>query len=172
MIGGVRTRRLRRALQVGRVARQSHFVRVLGELGVLREKPPTVEGAQAFRKGLEELGTTYIKLGQILSSRSDLLPDVYIQELEQLVDRVPPVPFEEIRAVLEAEVGSSTFVSVEPDPVATASIAQIHAAILHDGREVVAKVRRPGIVEHVAVGFEVICVSARLLMRSAGKGRI
>jgi ubiquinone biosynthesis protein len=163
MIGGVRTRRLRRALQVGRVARQSHFVRVLGELGVLREKPPTVEGAQAFREGLEELGTTYIKLGQILSSRSDLLPDVYIQELEQLVDRVPPVPFEEIRTVLEAEVGPSTFVSVEPDPLATASIAQIHAAILHDGREVVAKVRRPGIAEQVAVDLDVIRSTARLL---------
>jgi ubiquinone biosynthesis protein len=163
MIGGVRTRRLRRALQVGRVARQSHFVRVLGELGVLREKPPTVEGAQAFREGLEELGTTYIKLGQILSSRSDLLPDVYIQELEQLVDRVPPVPFEEIRTVLEAEVGPSTFASVEPDPLATASIAQIHAAILHDGREVVAKVRRPGIAEEVAVDLDVIRSTARLL---------
>jgi predicted unusual protein kinase regulating ubiquinone biosynthesis (AarF/ABC1/UbiB family) len=156
MIGGVRTRRLRRALQVSRVARQSNLLRVLGEVGVVGDRPATVEGARAFREGLERLGTAYIKLGQILSSRSDLLPDVYIQELERLVDDVPAVPFDEIRAVIEGELGPGTFVRIDPEPLATASIAQIHSALLGDGREVVVKVRRPGIEDEVALDLELL----------------
>jgi hypothetical protein len=71
--------KIRRALEVGRVARRGRLLRVLGEVGVVGDKPATREGARAFRLGLEELGTTYVKLGQLLSSRSDLLPDVYIE---------------------------------------------------------------------------------------------
>jgi predicted unusual protein kinase regulating ubiquinone biosynthesis (AarF/ABC1/UbiB family) len=163
MIGGVRRRRYRRALQVSRVARQTHFVRVLGEVGVLGDRPATAEGARAFREALERLGTTYIKLGQILSSRSDMLPDVYIQELERLVDDVPPVPFEDVEAVIDAELGPGTFVRIDPEPIATASIAQIHGALLGDGREVVVKVRRPGIEDQVAVDLDVIHSAANIL---------
>ena len=162
MIGGVRTPRLRRALEVGRVATQSRLLRVLREVGVVGDRPATVEGARAFREGLEELGTTYIKLGQILSSRSDLLPEVYIQELERLVDDVPPVPFEQVREVIEAEIGPDTFARIDPEPLATASIAQIHPALLRNGREVVVKVRRPGIEDQVAVDLDVIRSTARL----------
>ncbi|MGE5690886.1 MAG: ABC1 kinase family protein [Pseudomonadota bacterium] len=168
----MRTRRLRRALHVGRVASQSHFLRVLGEVGVVGDRPATVEGARGFREGLERLGTTYIKLGQILSSRSDLLPDAYIQELEKLVDRVPPVAFEDVRAIVDADVGPDAFVSIDPEPLATASIAQIHAAILRDGRDVVVKVRRPGIAEQVAVDLEVIRSSARLLEARSETARL
>ena len=74
----------------------------------------TREGAQAFRQGLEELGTTFIKLGQLLSSRPDLLPDVYIDELGHLVDSVPPVPFAEIEAVLLEDFGEDAFVNLDP----------------------------------------------------------
>lgn len=87
---GPRGRRARRALEVGRVARRGKLLRVLGEVGVVGDRPATVEGARAFREGLEELGTTFVKLGQLLSSRPDLLPDVYIDELGSLVDDVPP----------------------------------------------------------------------------------
>jgi ubiquinone biosynthesis protein len=83
---GARTARLRRAVHVARVARRGSLFRTLREIGVVGSRPATREGARAFRQALEELGTTYIKLGQLLSSRPDLLPDVYIEELERLVD--------------------------------------------------------------------------------------
>ena len=93
---GSRLERARRALTVGRVAQQSGLRQILAEIGVVGRREATREGAQAFRHGLEELGTTFIKLGQLLSSRPDLLPDVYIEELGHLVDSVPAVPFAEI----------------------------------------------------------------------------
>jgi predicted unusual protein kinase regulating ubiquinone biosynthesis (AarF/ABC1/UbiB family) len=99
---------------------------------------------RAFRQALEELGTTYIKLGQLLSSRPDLLPDVYIEELERLVDEVPPVAFDEIEAVIREDLDPDLFSRIDPQPLATASIAQIHRALLANGREVAVKVRRPG----------------------------
>jgi ubiquinone biosynthesis protein len=71
--------RMKRALYVGRVARRGGLLRVLRELGVWGSRPASREGAREFREALEELGTTYIKLGQLLSSRPDLLPDVYIR---------------------------------------------------------------------------------------------
>ena len=98
-----RAQRLRRAVEVVRVARRSKLIRVLREVGVAGDKPATREAAQEFREGLEELGTTYVKLGQLLSSRPDLLPDVYIDELSTLVDEAPPVAFEEIRQTIEEE---------------------------------------------------------------------
>ena len=94
--------RTRRALHVTRVARRSGLRRVLAEIGVRGNRDATREGARAFREALEELGTTYVKLGQLLSSRPDLLPDPYIDELAQLVDDVPPVPFADIQAVILA----------------------------------------------------------------------
>ena len=93
---GARFERTRRALTVTRVARRSGIVRVLAEIGAVGNREATREQAQEFRHALEELGTTYIKLGQLLSSRPDLLPDVYIEELGHLVDEVPPVPFAQI----------------------------------------------------------------------------
>ncbi len=159
---GARTRRWRRALQVTRVARRSGLLRVLGEIGVIGERPATRAAAVEFRRGLEQLGTTYIKLGQLLSSRPDLLPDVYIDELGRLVDDVPPVPFEQIRRVIESDIGTDTFASIEPNPIATASIAQIHSALLRSGREVVVKVRRPGIVEQVDLDLDVLRSTAEL----------
>src|SRR5690348_11542540 len=141
----------RRALEVTRVARRTHLLRVLREVGVVGgTRPPTHEGAVAFRQALEELGTTFVKLGQLLSSRPDLLPDVYVEELTKLVDDAPPVEFAEIERVVREDVGDAV-VELDPQPLAAASIAQIHAALLADGREAVVKVRRPGIVEQVDV---------------------
>ena len=160
---GARTRRWRRALHVTRVARRSGLLRVLGEVGVVGERPATREGAVEFRRGLEQLGTTYIKLGQLLSSRPDLLPDVYIEELGKLVDTVPPVPYDAVRATIDADVGLGEFASVDADPLATASIAQIHPALLTSGREVVVKVRRPGIERQIAADLDLMRRTAQLL---------
>src|SRR5436190_439778 len=162
---GARTARLRRAVHVARVARRGSLFRTLREIGVVGSRPATPEGARAFRHALEELGTTYIKLGQLLSSRPDLLPDVYIEELERLVDEVPPVPFEQIEAVLREELDADLFARIEPQPLATASIAQIHRALLANGREVAVKVRRPGIVEQVEQDLDLLRATARLLDR-------
>ncbi|HEV2592844.1 MAG TPA: hypothetical protein VGU02_13240, partial [Gaiellaceae bacterium] len=86
--------KLRRAVELTLVARRSHLLRVLRELGVAGSKDATREGAIRLREGLEELGTTFVKLGQLLSSRPDLLPDVYLDELGKLVDDVPALPYE------------------------------------------------------------------------------
>ena len=168
---GARTQRARRALEVTRVARRSGLLRVLREIGVAGERPATREGAQSFRLALERLGTTYIKLGQLLSSRPDLLPDVYIEELGRLVDEVPPVPFAELEPVIERAFGD-VFVSVDPQPIATASIAQIHPALLKTGQEVVVKVRRPGVVEQVRLDLEVLRSTARLLEKRSEKAQL
>jgi predicted unusual protein kinase regulating ubiquinone biosynthesis (AarF/ABC1/UbiB family) len=160
---GHRTERVKRALYVGRVARRGGLLRVLRELGVWGNRPATREGAEEFRQALEELGTTYIKLGQLLSSRPDLLPDVYIDELGKLVDEVPPVPFGEIERVIAEELPADVFVQVDPEPLATASIAQIHQALLASGRDVIVKVRRPAIEEQVELDLALLRSTANLL---------
>ena len=160
---GPRTERLKRALYVGRVARRGGLLRVLRELGVWGNRPATREGAEEFRQALEELGTTYIKLGQLLSSRPDLLPDVYIEELGKLVDDVPPVPFDQIQSLIAEELPADVFVRVDPEPLATASIAQIHTALSTSGREVIVKVRRPGIEEQIDLDLALLRSTAGLL---------
>jgi ubiquinone biosynthesis protein len=104
--------------------------------------------AEAFRKRLVELGPAYIKLGQVLSTRPDLLPPSYIEQLEKLQDDVPPVPLEEIVEIIEDELQgrmSKLFASFDEEPLGAASLGQVHAAELRDGRPVVVKVQRPHI---------------------------
>ena len=164
--------RLSRALELTLAARRGHVLRVLREIGVVRATTATREGAVRFRETLEELGTTFVKLGQLLSSRPDLLPDVYIDELEKLVDDVPAVPFAPIREVIEREIGLDEFVRIDERPLATASIAQIHPALLKSGLEVVIKVRRPGVVEQVEVDLGLLRRVARLAERRSGAARL
>ncbi len=105
---------------------------------------------QRLRQALEELGTPFIKLGQILSMRDDLLPPEYIEELRQLREHLTAVPAADIFAIIESELGvplGTHFASVDPHPLATASIGQVHAATLHNGAAVVIKVQRPGVAE-------------------------
>ena len=112
-----------------------------------------------LRCALEELGTTFIKLGQILSTRADLLPPEYLAELSKLQDAAPSVPFEALRKVLIAELGQpieNAFLHLEPEPVAAASIGQAHAGTLLDGTEVIVKIRRPGVVEQVHEDLEIL----------------
>jgi ubiquinone biosynthesis protein len=130
--------------------------------------------AEKLRIALEELGPTYIKLGQLLSTRPDLLPPAYTEELSRLQDRVAPLPFEEVKPLLEQEIGSpleTVFESFEPVPVASASIAQVYRARLAPGGtlegEVAVKVVRPGVPEIVEVDVEIVKEAAERLARSA-----
>ena len=112
-----------------------------------------------LRQALEELGTTFIKLGQILSTRADLLPPEYLVELTKLQDSAPPVAFEDIQQTLVTELGQpieQIFAQFDPVPLAAASIGQAHAATLWNGTEVVVKVRRPGVVEQVNEDLEIL----------------
>jgi len=172
-LSGVRRRRLGRALEVGRTARRARVLRVLRELGVIGSgSPATREGAVEFRTALEGLGTAYVKLGQLLSSRPDLLPDVYIEELGRLVDDAPPVPFDEIRPVIAEDVGLDIFARLDERPVASASVGQVHEALLKDGREVVVKVRRPGIEEQVDLDLALLRSTASLLERRSDRAQL
>ncbi|HRO31181.1 MULTISPECIES: AarF/ABC1/UbiB kinase family protein [Micrococcaceae] len=108
------------------------------------------------RMALEELGPTFVKMGQILSTRPDLLPPPYVRELSRLQDQVGPIPAADVMAVLTEELGStSVFDGFERKPLASASIGQAHAATL-DGVEVVVKVRRPGVVETVNQDLDIL----------------
>jgi ubiquinone biosynthesis protein len=114
---------------------------------------------ESLRMALEELGPTFIKLGQVLSTRADLLPPDFQAELAKLQDDTNGVPPEVIEATISSELGAPTtelFASFEPEPLAAASIGQVHAATLHDGSEVVVKVRRPGAAEAVALDLEIL----------------
>lgn len=112
-----------------------------------------------LRKVLQELGPTYIKLGQLLSTRADILPPNYIQELRKLQDKVEPVPFEEIEIVLIKELGVDyikNFKKIDKTPQAAASIAQTHKAKLENGCDVILKIQRPGIDKVVQIDFEIL----------------
>ncbi|MCR2785935.1 MULTISPECIES: AarF/ABC1/UbiB kinase family protein [unclassified Microbacterium] len=115
--------------------------------------------AERVRLVLEDLGPTFIKLGQLLSTRPDLLPPAYISELSKLQDAAPPVPDEQIRETIRQELGADPedlFASFEWTPMASASIGQVHAATLADGTSVVVKVRRPEVVRQVQEDLEIL----------------
>ncbi len=115
--------------------------------------------AEHLRLALEELGPTFVKLGQLLSTRSDLLPPAYLVELARLQDALPPVPGQVVRELVEQELGRApddVFVHFDSVPLASASIGQAHAATLQDGTEEVVKVRRPGAVEQIEVDLEIL----------------
>ena len=122
-----------------------------------RSEPPTT--AERIRLALEELGATFIKLGQFLSTRADLLPPEYQTELAKLQDSAPPFDSKMAKEMIEAELCQPTgalFASFELEPLAAASIGQAHAATLRDGSEVIVKVRRPGVVEQVEEDLEIL----------------
>ncbi len=122
--------------------------------------------ARRFRRLLDELGPTFVKLGQILSTRADLLPAEFVAELRLLQDSASPIPLEQVRAQMEAAFGQPVeelFASVEPVPLAAASIAQVHRARTRGGDDVVVKVQRPGITAQVNADLAVLRALARLL---------
>ena len=123
---------------------------------------------------LEAMGPTFIKIGQLLSSRSDLLPEVYLQPLSRLQDSVKPFSFEEVEQIILTELGarvSKAFSDFDPKPIAAASLGQVHRAALRDGRQVIVKVQRPEIRKQIAEDFEVLTQIAEFLDAHTEVGR-
>jgi ubiquinone biosynthesis protein len=123
---------------------------------------------------LERLGPTFVKLGQLLSSRPDLLPERYVKPLARLQDRVKPFPFEEVQLIVETELKTrlnKAFSVFEKEPLAAASLGQVHRAALHDGRPVVVKVQRPNIGKQMEEDFAALEEIARLLHRHTDFGK-
>jgi len=142
------------------------------------EEKQHVSGAERMRLALQDLGPTFIKLGQILSTRQDVLPEAVILELKKLQDNVPAVPFAEIKDVVEASLGatlSDVYERFDEAPLASASIGQVHRAVLAtpDGKvDVVVKVQRPGVAGTVARDLEILHLLAAALERAVPETRI
>jgi ubiquinone biosynthesis protein len=137
-------------------------------------EPDVRARAQAFAAALKSMGPTYVKFGQLLSTRPDVVPQEYIIELESLQDNLEPFSFAEVEATIEKELNvriSKAFDSFEATPLAAASLGQVHRAVLRDGRDVVVKVQRPNISEEVHRDLEVFTDIAHELERHTDIGR-
>ncbi len=149
---------------------------VLGHAEHLAEgvKPSTITQPERLRLTLEELGTTFIKIGQVLSTRPDLVPAEYIAELSKLQDHAPQVRYADIRERIGVELGGppeTVFQSFDPTPLAAASIAQVHRAVLPDGTPVVVKVRKPGIDIQIEQDLAILGHMARFLSNNTDLGK-
>lgn len=123
---------------------------------------------------LETMGPTYVKIGQVLAGRPDLLPDSYLQALSRLQDNVKPFPYEDVERIVMEELGvrmSKAFTEFDREPIAAASLGQVHGAILRNGRKVVVKVQRPHIRQQIAEDFEVLGEIAAFLDEHTEAGR-
>ena len=128
-----------------------------------------------IRRTLEELGPSFIKLGQLMSTRADLFPPEYIDEFSKLQDQVPPVPFEGIRRLIETELGQppdKLFKSIDETAMAAASVAQVHTARLKTGEKVAVKVIRPGIEKRIRKDIQLMYYFAARFERRFEMGRI
>ena len=154
-------RRVGMAGALERAGRIVHWQAV--EAGLLQMEVP-----ERVRAALQDLGPTFVKLGQVLATRVDLLPPRWIEELSELQNAVPPVDFELIRPQLAEDLGAdpdTVFARLEHVPMAAASLAQAHRAVLHDGAEVVLKVRRPGIRDVVEADLRLLSHVAAIVER-------
>ena len=132
------------------------------------------EAPEALASDLEKLGPTFVKLGQVLSSRPDLLPPAYREALTRLQDNVEPFPFADVQRIVEEELGvrlSKAFSVFEEKPIAAASLGQVHRAALRDGRPVAVKVQRPDIANTVAGDLEALEEIAQFLVNRTGAGK-
>ncbi len=135
----------------------------------LRGKPyERLSRPQLLRMFCEDMGPTFIKFGQIIASSSGMFPDRYVKEFAKVLDRVRPFPFEQVEATLVAELGAdhaSHLREIDPKPLASASIAQVHTATLDDGTKVVIKVQRPGIIQRCESDMKIMRMMARVVAR-------
>ena len=169
-------RYLGRYRQIAQVLGQHGFGYLVEQLGLLpllslprrvmrHTVPDSPSGPERLRQVLIDLGPTFVKLGQMLSTRPDVLPAAYIAELNQLQDAVPPFPAEVAITHIESELGrtlTQLYRSFAQEPLAAGSLGQVHAATLHDGSEVVVKVQRPNIEQVVALDLAILSEIAML----------
>lgn len=169
--GRLGMRELRRGVTTGRVLTR-HGVRVFRQ----RRQPDRVLlASREARDAFAELGPTYVKLAQLIASSPGLFPEVLSEELRTLLDRVPSIAYDDVRHVIRCELGddpSAIFARFDPDPLASASIAQVHTAELLDGTDVVVKIQRPGIRNRLAADLRILMSLARILERTSAKGRM
>ena len=174
-------RNLKRYRQIAAVLAKYGFGHLLDRLDLrtrlrLRRKPTEREAEPSakltvpvrIRRVLEELGPTFVKLGQVLSTRPFLVPYDLLVELTRLQDRVEPFDFAEVRQAVEKELGAAPeelFLEFNPVPIASASLAQVHRAVTKDGRTVAVKVQRPGIKPIITADMDILADLARLLDR-------
>lgn len=164
-----RWRRWRRYAQVLAIASRHGLGTQLRGLGGNRGSAPE-RTARALARALDDAGVTFVKLGQMLSTRADLLPEAYVSELSRLQVRAQPEPWSAIEAMLDTELGrpwQQVFTEIDPEPLASASVAQVHAARLPDGSQVVVKVQRPTALRSVQVDSQILLRLARTLDRNA-----
>jgi predicted unusual protein kinase regulating ubiquinone biosynthesis (AarF/ABC1/UbiB family) len=136
--------------------------------------PPVPPDAIQLAKDLEALGPTFIKMGQLLSTRSDFIPPAYMEALSKLQDHVKPFDYEQVEAIVAVELGvrlSKAFQSFDKTPMAAASLGQVHYAVLRSGQEVAVKIQRPNVREQVAVDLEAMAEIAEFLDRHTEAGR-
>ena len=158
-----------------KLSRYASVAKILVKYG--RNVPDTADESDAPEKlahELEQLGPTFIKLGQLLSTRADLLPPAYLEALARLQDEIEPFAFEDVQRVVEDDLGarlSKAFSAFEERPIAAASLGQVHRAALRDGRVVAVKVQRPGVAETVAKDLEALDEIARFLDARTDAGR-
>ena len=158
-----------------KLSRYASVAKILVKYG--RNAPDTndePEAPEQLAHDLEQLGPTFIKLGQLLSTRADLLPPAYLEALARLQDEIEPFPFEDAQRIVEDDLGvrlSKAFSVFEERPLAAASLGQVHRAALRDGRIVAVKVQRPGVADTVAKDLEALDEIARFLDARTDAGR-
>lgn len=136
--------------------------------------PPIPPEAEELANDLEKLGPTFIKLGQLISTRSDFIPAAYMAALTRLQDRVEPFPYEQVEAIVSVELGariSRAFQEFDPTPMAAASLGQVHRAVLRSGQPVAVKIQRPDVREKVAEDLEAMAEIATFLDAHTDAGK-
>lgn len=162
--------------KLSRYAAVASLLLKYGSAGSITPPAPeeTDDKPEALARDLEALGPTFVKLGQVLSTRPDLLPAAYVGALTRLQDNVKSFPFAEVQRIVEEELGvriSKAFSAFEQTPMAAASLGQVHRATLRGGRVVAVKVQRPGVAEQVAIDLEALDEIAHFLDKHTGAGR-
>jgi len=170
-----RIARSRRYAQIGRiVVRHGLAPYVRGRRAELDAPSGRVRLARSLRLALDDGGVTFVKLGQVLSTRHDLLAEEVVEELERLQDQASPAGWDQVERVLTVELGGAVddvFAEFDRQPLAAASVAQVHAARLHSGERVVVKVRRPGIATVVERDLDIVARLARRMELTTQWGR-
>lgn len=170
----------KRYRQIANVLARNGFGFIIDQLGLWQPRIEEDRRYQRYspperlRMVLEQLGPTFIKLGQLLSTRPDIIPKTYLIELAKLQDDVAPVSYEEVRQVLVEEgiEPEEVFTSLEPNPIASASIGQVHRAVMKNGQQVVVKIQRPGIAETIKTDLEILLDLAKMAEKRTSWGKL